>query len=48
MEGGEQELIDEGDVGFHLSAEAQSLLIEGDFAVYPDADASVLFAGSVD
>ena len=48
MEGGEEELIDEGDIVFHFSAEVQSLLIESELAVDPDADASVLFAGSVD
>ena len=48
MEGGEEELVDESDIVFHFSAEVQSLLIESELAVDPDADASVLFAGSVD
>ena len=48
VESGEEELIDEGDIVFHFTAEVQSLLIESELAVDPDADASVLFAGSVD
>ena len=48
MEGREKELVDEGDVGLHLSTKAEVSEVEDESLVEPCADSPVGLAGSVD